>query len=361
MQAAQTLVYLVYGSDPQYQQELSYSVLSACRAAHGNMDDINTLLFCDEANQRPDLPVTSYVMSDTERHDWTFGNTYNHALKIFALRKALELSGGKVCFVDTDTAFLQDPQLLFDRISDRTAVVHHNEGLLSQRARWSELLQNGWGTLIDMAPAAGLADVVHAEAPMYNSGLIGVMADKAGLLEQAAQLAHDLYQLEPVFNIEQFAVGATLGQTHDVETGQDLVDHYCGYRRFVFHRQIPDALATLNGDLSPQAATRLPVISDLAKPLHAKLRAHLNARLHGRGATYRYAYLCYLCSCAAKSVIHRQIWADIALDMIGRTPDRALARRVFRRFTPEALPASGLDAAQQKAWNSFWQATDSPS
>jgi len=267
MPASRTLVYLVYGSDAQYQQELSYSVLSACRAARGDMDDIEILLFCDEQNQRPDLPVTSYVMSAKERHDWTFGNTYNHALKIFALRKAGNLSEGKLCFVDTDTAFLQDPRLLFDRISDTDAVVHHNEGLLSQRFRGSKLLQDGWGSLIEKAPSVGLADVVHPDAVMYNSGLIGVSANKAGLLEQAAQLAHDLYRLEPVFNIEQFAVGAILGQTHDaVRTGHDLVDHYCGYRRFVYHRQIPGALAALNGELSPKAATALPVIADLPKP-----------------------------------------------------------------------------------------------
>lgn len=361
MSAPQTLLYLVYGSDPQYQQELSYSVLSACRAAQGKSDGFRILLFCDEANQRPDLPVTSYVMSAQERHDWTFGGTYNHALKIYALRKGLELSGGKLCFVDTDTAFLQDPQELFDRISDKTAVVHHNEGLLSQRSRWSVLLQEGWGKLIERAPSAGLADLVHPDAPMYNSGLIGLTADKGNLLERAGQLAHDLYQLEPVFNIEQFAVGAVLGQTHEVITGQDLVDHYCGYRRFVFHRQIPGALAALNGDFSAKAATELPVISDLPKPWLAKIRAHLNARMHGRSATYRFAYLCYLCGCAAKSVVHRQIWADIALDMVQRTDDRDLARRTFRRFTPEALPNSGLDTAQQKAWNAFWQATDGSS
>ena len=356
-----TLLYLVYGSDPQYQRELSYSVLSAFRAAGGATDDFRVILFCDETNQRPDLPVTSYVMSAQERKDWTFDGTYNHALKIFALHKGLELFGGKVCFIDTDTAFLQDPRQLFEQITQDTVILHHQEGLLSQRSRWSVLLQEGWGKLIEMAAAVGLADLVHPDAPMYNSGLIGLTGDQAHLLEDAGKLAHDLYQLEPVFNIEQFAVGAVLGQAHEVTTGQDLVDHYCGYRRFVFHRQIPGALDALNGDLSAKAAAELPVITDLPKPWLTKVRAHLNARRHQRSATYRFAYLCYLSGCAAKSVVHRQIWADIALDMVKRTDDRTLARRMFLRFTPEALPDSGLDEVQQKAWNAFWQATDGPS
>ena len=337
------LLYLVYGNNPVYQQELSYSVLSALRESRA---PLRILLYCDAHNQRPDLPVTPYVFNDADRHGWTFGGSYNHALKIFALRHALESTGDKVCFVDTDTAFNDDPARIFGRISDTSAVMHADEGVLDGL--------HSWDALVPKAAAAGLAETVHPAARMYNSGLIGVAPVMADALEEACRLARDLYRIEPVFNIEQFALGAVLGRSFDLQLADDIVDHYWGYRRHIYHGRIPAALEILEGYYSAESAKLLPVITDPEKPFWARLRARVHGMLHKTDADYRFAYLAYLASGATHSAETRGIWADIALDMLKRSPRRGRRRRDFRRFAPESLAASGLDARRQKEWLVFW-------
>ena len=338
-----TLLYLVYGDNPVYQQELSYSVLSALRESRA---PLHIQLYCDAANQRPDLPVTSYVFTEEYRHSWTFGGTYNHALKLFVLRHALERMGDKVCFVDTDTAFLDDPAVLFDRISDSSAVMHADEGVLGDL--------HSWDAMLPKAATAGFADTVHAGARMYNSGLIGVSPAMAGMLAQASGLARDLYQIEPVFNIEQFVLGALLSRACDIRLAEDLVDHYWGYRRYIYHGRIPTALERLGGFYTAESAKLLPVITDPEKPFLARLWARLHGKIHKTDADYRFAYLAYLASGATRSAQTRGIWADIALDMLKRSTQRGRRPQDFRRFTPQALPSSGLDDRRQQAWQDFW-------
>lgn len=339
----QTLLYLVYGKDPKYQLELSYSVLSALREARG---PLQILLFCDEANQRPDLPVISNVISDEDRDAWTFGGTYHHVMKIFALRHALAHVGGKVCFVDTDTAFRADPQLIFDRISDTSVAMHAHEGQLKDLHSWTTLLQKAGHT--------EHAKAVYPDAPMFNSGLIGVTSAQDASLEAACALAKALYAIEPVFNIEQFVLGALLGQSADIRLAEDVLEHYWGYRRYVYHARIPPALATLSDGYSAKTATRLPVISEPPKPLIARLWARIHGQVHGMDANYRFAYLSYLANGAAQDAETRMIWADIALDMLQRSQTRRRQYRDFKRFQPAVLATSGLDPARQALWSKVW-------
>jgi hypothetical protein len=337
------LLYLVYGSNPVYQEELSYSVLSALRESRA---PLRILLYCDAANQRPDLPVTSHVFDATDRQAWTFGGSYNHALKIFVLRHALERSGDRICFVDTDTAFRRDPALIFDRVSGRSAVMHADEGRLRDL--------HSWDALLPKAAAAGFGDTVHPQARMFNSGLIGVTPEMGPLLEEAAGLARDLYRLEPVFNIEQFVLGAVLGREREIRLAEDVVDHYWGYRRHIYHGLIPPALEVLKGCYTAESAPLLQAISDPAKPLSARLRARLHGILHGTDANYRFAYLACLAGGSRVAPEIRAVWADIALDMLQRSALPPRWPRDFCRFSPERLAASGLDATRQDRWRAFW-------
>lgn len=341
-----TLVYLVYGSNQTYQDELSYSVLSALREAGQEASELCILLFCDEMNQRPDLPLDHYVISPEELNAWTLGGTYNHAIKISVLQKAMQITQGKLCFVDTDTAFTASPLDIFEKISDHSVVMHDNEGKLGMLFTWTSLLRK--------AHAAGFGDTVHPAAVMYNSGVIGVTPAMSKTVQDACTIMSDLYALEPVFNIEQFAVGAALSQHYEVQTVPNIVDHYWAYRRYVYHGKIPDAVAALEGDHSIKSAGRLPVIQDLPKPLIARLRARLHGMIHAADADYRFGYLAYLSSGSAPAMQDRPIWADIALDMAKRSANQSLIQRSFKRFAPHALASSGLDPARQDQWKAFW-------
>jgi hypothetical protein len=76
--------------------------------------------------------------------------------------------------------------------------------------------------------------------------------------------------------------------------------------------------------------------------------------LHRTDANYRFAYLAYLANGTAYREDTRMIWADIALDMLRRSETRKRQHQDFRRFRPEALATSGLDAIRQQEWRQYW-------
>ncbi|MFZ3584972.1 hypothetical protein ACOI1H_22915 [Loktanella sp. DJP18] len=339
-----TLLYLVYGSDSKYQLELSYSVMSALRGA--GKDAPNILLICDEQNKRHGLPVQTYVMTPEEISEWTLGGTYYHATKIFAVKHALGLFGGKVCFVDTDTAFMGDPARIFDRITDISAVMHDIDGDLAG--------QGTWGALLEKAPGIGLSDVIRPSALMYNSGLIGVPPSMSGALDEAVDLMRVLLAIDPVFNIEQFVIGHVLGRDREIKLANDIVEHYWGYKRHIYHARIPTALAQLGGLNSPEMAKILPFIAMPRKPLWAKVSARVHRLRHRKDAAYGFAYLAYLASTETRTSDDRDIWANISLDMLSRSNGQDIARRTFKKFAPDRIRDSELSPETQFRWESYW-------
>jgi hypothetical protein len=125
-----TIAYLVYGAQREYQLELTYSVLSAVHWLAGDGSNCRIALITDEANQRPDLPVEHVVFCSDEFSSWTRNGQYKHEAKVHVLLKALDKFKSKVALVDTDTYFNVNPPRLFEQIGPGQSVMHVYEGLL---------------------------------------------------------------------------------------------------------------------------------------------------------------------------------------------------------------------------------------
>ncbi|MBE1285946.1 MAG: hypothetical protein GJ676_21715 [Rhodobacteraceae bacterium] len=307
------LVYLLYGNKPSYQNELSYSVLTAVSHAQKSGGAVDILLFCDEASARHDLPVENIVLSPEKLEDWSLGGSYFHLIKIHVVREALRRFRIPICFVDTDTEFLAAPSLLFERMGETSSLMHSKDGVLAEMPLWSGLLDHS------ADPVVGGA--LSPDAAMLNSGLIGVHPTQAMALDQALELARALYSIAPVFNIEQFALGACLQAQGPVHFGADVVAHYWGYERFNYHEKIPGVLAGLPKDLRQVDVSSFSGIEPAEKPLSAKLRARFWASAKGWSDDQRFAYLAYLCSQRARTSSDRRVWSQVHAEALSGLSD----------------------------------------
>jgi hypothetical protein len=309
-----SLVYLLYGPNPAYRMEMTYSLMSAfARLAPGEALP-QTILYCDAQNALPDLPVAHRIISDEDRRVWSLDGRYPHAIKAFVLRDALSQVQDRVMFVDTDTEFRASPWVLLNRITGDQALMHAIDGRLSDAPAWAGLIRNAAGT--------GLVDTVYPAATMYNSGLIGVHPGMADQVDLAIALMDHLFALDPVFNIEQFALGAIFARGRSLALGADAVEHYWGWKRHVYHARIPDALTLVDGRFTPEGVRQLLPVRLPAKPLRAQLRARLLAVLHGMNPDQRFATLAYQCSRMTRIPGECAMWENIARDMIRLDPDR---------------------------------------
>ena len=113
-----TVAYLVYGADPAYMLELTYSVLSCARFLHQEPDDIQLVLISDAQYRGPELPLKHLSVTQDELRAWTLDGSYKHAAKFFALATAMDHFKDSVALVDTDTVFLAHPKHLFARLNN---------------------------------------------------------------------------------------------------------------------------------------------------------------------------------------------------------------------------------------------------
>lgn len=305
-----TLVYLVYGSQREYHLELTYSILSALHHA-GKQDDLTIALFTDEANRRTDLPVKNFVFSPAEFALWTRGNLYQHEAKVHILMKALDMFKGKIALIDTDTYFLKDPRVLFDRIAPGSSVMHTYEGTLGNDPILSPLLER---------VASGSSTYpISAATRLFNSGVIGVdYADRAIIDDILPALSH-YYMRYPAFNIEQFAVSIVLDRRTSLTVAADLIRHYWGDERGFIHLRIAQLFPDFTPKLFGRHLRKLPPVGGWGrKRIIDQVRARLKATLRQEGSNYRFAYLAYL---SALANIHRSppeanVWAQVAAAML---------------------------------------------
>ncbi|TNJ44803.1 hypothetical protein [Phaeobacter sp. B1627] len=340
-----TLVYLVHGDAPRAQQQLSYSILSALR--HG-LEGIEILLICDAPNQRPDLPVRHHILSAETTAAWADQN--NTPLKrLRAAQLGLEVTGGNICLMATDTAFKAPPRQLFDLITAGGILVQDHDGWLAGRSDWDQV--------IDACRGTQLEPQVHAGAAMFDIGVLGLTPQDVNLLFHVEELAKSAEIKDQPSEIEQFAFSAAIElEARDVVYARDHVIHYDGYMRHVYHGRF-DAMFPPGAPVNTALAHRLPAITEPPKPLPLKLRAKVFALRHRMGRATEFGYLAYLCAFAAPTAEGRDVWANIALDMMMRSSrSAAQIAQHLPRLAPGAIDDAGLRPATLARWRHFWAA-----
>src|SRR5262249_19578589 len=137
-----TIAYLIYGADPVYMLELTYSVLSCVRFLNQEPADIQLVLISDSQYRGPRIPLKQLYVTQDQLRTWTLDGSYKHAAKTFALATAMDHFKNSVALVDTDTVFLAHPKHLFARIKEGASVMHAKDKLLSEEPTWRPILHS---------------------------------------------------------------------------------------------------------------------------------------------------------------------------------------------------------------------------
>ena len=229
------LIYLSYGGGIHV-EELRFSVQSALSFIPRAGSAFEITILTDDPSRFDDLSVRIERISSDQLREWQGLYGYHYRRKIAGIRHALELLGGKVALVDTDTYFLRHPGLLFDRISPGRSLMHRREAHLD-RCKAGNLADYLMGERLRKLD--GTFWDIDANTPMWNSGVIGLEPTSRPWVDEALHLIDELCKAVSVRTIEQFALGAVLSRTTKLQESDEIVFHYYeDALRFPFQEKI---------------------------------------------------------------------------------------------------------------------------
>lgn len=256
---APQLVYLVFGAET-YHQEAVFSIASALarlRETPGQALDIQ--VFSDNPAPYAKLPVRVRLLDKETRAAWSEPHGYHFRTKHVALRQVLSESECAL-LIDTDTFFHVSPLRLFERVKPGTLLCNAFGPRYGDN-RDIDLYQ----VLAERLRDRGLAD---DQMPLLNSGVMGLMREDAGLLDQTIGLMDEFYpELSTCYILEEFSLAVAAYRTKEVKECTDLIHHYWS-RKQLFRAKIRAWLKKHEHDPLTQAALddTLRVTTKLPRP-----------------------------------------------------------------------------------------------
>ncbi len=234
--------------------EMRFSVLSAARFRSDGDAGWQARLYTDRPDAFSDLPVTVEAVDGTTAGRWSGPHGYVYAAKISALADALAAPGvDRAAVIDGDTYFTRPPGELFRRISPGSSLMHVREGRPAppERAALEKVLSTH-----DPVDSTGASWGLTAQEILWNSGVVGLSREDAGLCAEAGALtdqllAHGFGELS--HTAEMVAFGTVLDRRTSVGECFDVVTHYWPTE---LRRPFDDRLATVwsTADVAPDEA-----------------------------------------------------------------------------------------------------------
>jgi hypothetical protein len=177
---------------------------------------------------------------------------YIHRRKTMTIIDALQRFPGDLAFVDCDTYFRKSPATLFKHIGPGRSCLHVLEArLLESRTEVDKVLSD----LIeqeDFFDTTGSKLSISPNAPMWNSGVVGVNSADIGLMREVLEVSDQMWRKLKVHHIEQFLAGYFLSRNVLSECADTVFHYWPGYIRQPFREK-------LSGVLSHDVAQPLPI------------------------------------------------------------------------------------------------------
>lgn len=281
---------VMYGNNSLYELELFGSVLSIL--CQNNIYSIEITVFSDRnAIDNFPFPITVINIPSSRWNEWTYNNTATHFIKMHTMKIMLEKNDCPVIYFDTDTIFIRPLSTLVDKIGEHKAIMHSCEGPISDHSHWRNFLQSIKKNTLSIS--------VSPESLMYNSGIMGMLPEHNTIMESAITLAKEIYARDPIFTIDQFCTGTALSQTTSINTVNDAIFHYWGWRRKFIHITLEKLRSnyltsrTSNDELILiiESLTRAPKIH-----IADRIRATLKFINRENSKESHFAYIAYLSS-----------------------------------------------------------------
>lgn len=222
-------------------------MLTALHKLGPDAEQLHLVVYTDSPQHFDGLPVHVHALTDADVHAWCDKpRAYNNRAKTRAMMDARDRWQLPLVYVDGDTWWKRSPMTLVNRLRPGRAVMHVPESTLlhspDQRSRrLADHLRHTDIALRDerfrIAP----------DAVMWNSGVVGLHPTDAHLLDDAGDLAQQLWDGLPGQPfLEQFSLGQVLGQhVQLVESRTHLFHYWMAHLRTDFRARLPRLLAEL--------------------------------------------------------------------------------------------------------------------
>lgn len=217
------LLYLLYGGKTVYRQEAKFSILSALRHRK-NPSSFSITVMTDQPEEFNGWPVTVITLDDETRKTWMGNGDYHHRQKACAIQAGVKLAD-KTIFVDTDTVFLKDPSVLFQRVNEDQFLMDEFEWTWAKGSR-----RPGYHAFAEELTAKNKTP--SPSLKLYNSGICGMTRSNADIMEGSISLIDEwAHHGRKLFTIEQIALSFMLEGRKVVEAN-DCVHHYYAVKSF---------------------------------------------------------------------------------------------------------------------------------
>jgi hypothetical protein len=356
------IAYFLFGDERMYEVELAFSVLSALRFLKHFPEEVKFCIVSDSAESLlqkgevgVELPVERLIFSPQELASWTNNGSYIYRAKPLALQKVIDHYQAPVALIDTDTYFVESPLKLFERIAPGRSVMHVREEAIGAIQLWQPIVQQiGSGSHI-----AGVD--ISARSQMMNSGVIGIDPADRSLIDSTIKVLDHLYQIAPIINVEQFAIGTVLDQNTHLSESHDLIEHYWGTQKDFIRVQLLKALEKNTVANVDQILARKPAFPSVYPRI--RMRDRLISLLHflqHRNHHYRRAQLAYRTALfyAKKDPDYANAWAYTALQSlkVSQCRDHRKNHQIFRRLNLDAIErVNWIEISTRRGWMKFWQ------
>lgn len=240
------LLYLVYGKQDVYRREAKFSILTALSQLKRD-ESLCIRILTDRPQDYAGWPVETVELDEQTLTRWQGDNGYIHRRKACAIAYGLTLADNTL-FADTDTLFLKSPHRVFELIAPGQYVMDELEYDWSYVCKRPDYLKLG-----DHLKAHGIS--ASNSFKLYNSGLCGVRASDAPLLETSIGLIDEWTEGSfDIHTIEQVAISfAMRGNT--VREAKKCVHHFYSEKRF-FHAMQAHFFNLHGETFSPQLVAR---------------------------------------------------------------------------------------------------------
>jgi len=222
------IVYQAYGSDDILHQT-GFSILSLLKQVALN-DDLDVWIYTDKKiffeklfGSQPNLKLIEITADQINK--WRGPVPFVHRVKIEILKDAASRFKGSLFYCDGDTYFQREPISLFNKVNERTSLMHLNEGALDETKdplskkilkftkKHHFQISN---ELVGIGPST----------QMWNAGFLGIAEKNKILLPLILELTDQTYALYQKHVMEQLAFSFYLQTRSSILPAQDVVYHY---------------------------------------------------------------------------------------------------------------------------------------
>lgn len=293
------LVFLSYGSSSEYFRAI-YCVLSLSAWAEQKVENLRLIIYTDQPGffrtYLSGFTVIYVTLSPEMLTDMLASTGFVHRRKVAVIDLTFKNYPDKdLVFIDSDTFFTNEPDLLFDPIQEGQSLMHKreyklNEGLELFRSfgqgQYPEAFINyisGREFLI-----RGRSMVFNGDDYSHNSGVVGLPKSFASYMKDIFNLTDAFYANSKWFVSEQMAFSLILQRTTNIVSAEGILLHYWGaHQKLVVDKAINTLIRTSSAD---ELNNRDFMRSSTAKMQHIVecdlLEEQRNIAVHQRNFTY---------------------------------------------------------------------------